>query len=267
MSEIVYAVHTRACTYLLDEEGVCRWVLSRSGANSDDRCVGAQFVAALDLSTKGGLIGELRIGSSALFILSENGRFMLIRTKPIEHVEFRGAGAGAQSEASDEYPTVPDPEPDLLPAHHAVAAVFNAPAPAPEPEPPSARVILREGYYAEPPPPSAPPPPSFPRAPARMPAPVPVPPRPPMRDQAQATQPLPPTGRMPAWPAMLAPPPPPAEMVPLGPARPHLPSAEEIDVDDLEEVGEDEQVYSMEVTLSLPLFRPDPHAGPAWRRH
>src|SRR4029079_2725357 len=91
MSDIVYAVHTRACTYLLDDDGICRWVLSRSGARSDDRCVVAQFVPALDLRMKGGLIGELRIGASALFIRQEGGRFMLIRTKPIEHVEIRGA--------------------------------------------------------------------------------------------------------------------------------------------------------------------------------
>ncbi len=57
-------------------------------------------------------------------------------------------------------------------------------------------------------------------------------------------------------------------MMPLGPARPHLPSIEELDVDDLEEVGENEQVYSMEVTLSLPLFRQDSNPGylPPFRR-
>ena len=68
MSGIVDAVHTRACTYLLDDEGICRGVLSRSGAKSDDRCVGAQFVAALDLHSRGGLVGELRIGASALIV-------------------------------------------------------------------------------------------------------------------------------------------------------------------------------------------------------
>src|SRR5689334_4112832 len=122
MAEIVYAVHTRACTYLLDDEGICRWVLSRSGAKSDDRCIGAQFVAALDQHSKGGLVGELRLGTCALFVRSEDGRFVLIRTKPIEHVEIRGEGEG------EAYPF--EPEPVVLPDRLAVAAVFNAPVPA-----------------------------------------------------------------------------------------------------------------------------------------
>ena len=71
-------------------------------------------------------------------------------------------------------------------------------------------------------------------------------------------------GALPAWPAMLAPPPPQAEMLPLGPARPSLPSAEELSVDDLEEVGDDDQVYSMEVTLTLPLYRGDQNLAAAY---
>ena len=322
MSDIVYAVHTRACTYLLDEEGICRWVLSRSGARSDDRCVGAQFVAALDLRSRGGLVGELRIGAQALFIRSDGGRFMLIRTKPIEHVEIRGAQAEVEDPyQADEYPTEPEPEPEpvVLPSHHAVAGVFEAPMRAPEPEPPSEqRVIVQApmpSYYeppppvplrapppapappparayteplprghTEPPPPPAPPPmvtrPPLPIAPPRTPAPVPaIAPQPAVprarasrNDEAQATQPLPPAGPpppngpVPAWPPMLAPPPPQAELLPLGPVRPEYPSSEELDEADLEEVGEDDQVYSMEVTLSLPLFRTDTKPGQAWRR-
>ena len=391
MSEIVYAVHTRACTYLLDEDGFCRWVLSRSGAKSDDRCVGAQFVAALDLRSKGGLVGELRIGAQALFIRSEDGRFALIRTKPIEHVEVRGAEAEGEGDpfgGEQGYGTEPEAEADpvVLPDHLAVAAVFDAPVPAPEPPPPSARVILQthpqhaqeqaqpqayaphQAYtpsaYAqpasfalsqtragrtEPPPPIASPRteplPAMPSAPLPAPPPARAFPQPPPRENLQAaahafaeaharpvvhaaharsaahepharsaahephqpyghdvrqslprattgnparafpeppprqaprafpepsragkrpfqdpsqeTQPLPPAGPMPAWPPMLAPPPPQAEMMPLGPARPSLPSSEELDVDDLEEVGDDDQVYSMEVTLTLPLFRAD----------
>ena len=316
MSEIVYAVHTRACTYLLDEEGICKWVLSRSGQRSDDRCVGAQFVAALDMHSRAGLVGELRIGASALFIRLEGGRFVLIRTKAIEHVEIRGAGAeGSPDEEPEaaapehyayEYPPEPEPEPVVLPSHLAVAGVFEAPAHAPEPSPPSEQRVIVQGWadpqqawpeaYAPPqhvplpaPPPRTraeaarratpePPAPAYPVAPSRpaFPSPPPraqVPVARSSRNDVQETQPLPPlapsppAGRVPAWPPMLAPPPPQAEMLPLGPARPDLPSSEELDVNDLEEVGEDEQVYSMEVTLSLPLFRQDPHAaGQAWRR-
>ena len=297
MSEIVYAVHTRACTYLLDDEGICRWVLSRSGARSDDRCVGAQFVAALDLHSKGGLVGELRLGASALFIRSEDGRFVLIRTKPIEHVEIRGPDGSSPDSGA------PEADPVVLPDRLAVAAVFNAPVHAAIPEPPSAaRVILRDPRSEAPPPPSEPPPPRaentqrlitepFPappgvvhqtQPPPRMPAPAPLPPptettrsrsfpKPPPRvsprlppaDDPTSTQPLPglpgpgpavPTGPVPAWPPMLAPPPPQAEMLPLAPARAPLHSAEELDAADLEEVGDEDQIYSMEVTLTMPLW-------------
>lgn len=315
MSDIVYAVHTRAGTYLLDDDGFCRWVLSRSGARSDDRCVGAQFVAALDLRSKGGLVGELRIGSCALFIRSENGRFILIRTKPIEHVEIRDGNSEAEDPyQADEHPTEPEPEPVVLPSHHAVAGVFNAPASAPEPVAlPEPRVIVQaaQPYYDYPPPPPPPmparvePPPRVrteplpqqhppePRRGQTEPPPPPVPPalvtRPPLpiapprtpaaprarasrRDEAQATQPLPspgplpPSGPIAAWPPMLDPPPPQAELLPLAPIRPEFPSAEELDETDLEEVGEDDQVYSMEVTLSLPLFRTDARGGHPFRK-
>jgi hypothetical protein len=91
MPEMTYAVHTMTCTYLLDDDGVCRWTLSPSGlaAPGTDRCVGAQFVACLDLSAPGGLVGELVVGGAALFARSENGRLVLLRTLSIERVEYR----------------------------------------------------------------------------------------------------------------------------------------------------------------------------------
>ena len=91
MPEMTYAVHTMTCTYLLDDDGVCRWTLSPSGlaAPGTDRCVGAQFVACLDLNAPGGLVGELVVGGAALFARTENGRFVLLRTLTIERVEYR----------------------------------------------------------------------------------------------------------------------------------------------------------------------------------
>jgi hypothetical protein len=89
---MTYAVHTATCTYLLDEDGVCRWALSPAGPPPPgaERCVGAQFVASLDLSSEGGLVGELRPGAAALFVRQEGARFVLLRTLPILHVEIRG---------------------------------------------------------------------------------------------------------------------------------------------------------------------------------
>jgi hypothetical protein len=89
MSETLYTVHTRTCTYMLDEDGICRWVRSPSNAPADVSCIGAQFVACLDLRVNGGLVGELLVGAFALFVRNENGRAVLLRTTPIEQVEFR----------------------------------------------------------------------------------------------------------------------------------------------------------------------------------
>ncbi|AKT41715.1 hypothetical protein [Chondromyces crocatus] len=96
MAEMVYAVHTRTCTYMLDEEGVCGWVLSPSGSEAQDRCMGAQFVACLDLRVDGGLVGELRVGAAGLFVRRESGRFVLLKTSVIERIDYQGPGAYQQ---------------------------------------------------------------------------------------------------------------------------------------------------------------------------
>src|SRR5262245_64488385 len=100
MSDMAYAVHTRACIYLLDDDGICRWTLAPSGvpAPGAERCMGAQFVACLDLRVEGGLVGELRIGSAALLAQIEQGRFVLLRTPIIEYVERRGEQGQALAE-------------------------------------------------------------------------------------------------------------------------------------------------------------------------
>jgi hypothetical protein len=89
-----YAVHTRACTFLLDPEGLCLSIVSRTGMVPPEirRCVGAQFVACLHPDLEGGLVGELVIGSAALFVNDdpETGRKMLLRSGTIVHVEERG---------------------------------------------------------------------------------------------------------------------------------------------------------------------------------
>jgi hypothetical protein len=91
MSDMTYAVHTATCTYLLDDGGVCRWTLSPIGVagSGTDRCIGAQFVACLDLRAEGGLVGELRVGAAALFVRADEGRSVLLRTLPIDRVEIR----------------------------------------------------------------------------------------------------------------------------------------------------------------------------------
>jgi len=88
---MAFAVHTKACTYLLSDDGVCRWIVSQQGVVSDHvrQCIGAQFVACLDLTAEGGLVGELSVGGRALFVRQDDERLVLLRTGPIEHVDDR----------------------------------------------------------------------------------------------------------------------------------------------------------------------------------
>lgn len=90
---------------MLDDAGMCRWILSSTGMVPTDikQCIGAQFVACLDLTLEGGLAGELLLGSAALFVKQDAaGRMQLLRTGMIFQVETRpdvsamAHGAGAR---------------------------------------------------------------------------------------------------------------------------------------------------------------------------
>jgi hypothetical protein len=210
MPDMAYAVHTRSCTYLLDDDGICRWTLAPTGVPVPgvDRYLGAQFVACLDVREQGGLVGELRIGAAALFARSENGRLVLLRTSQIEFVEHRVDGADALGAV------LPTPAP-----------VPVAPAPAP----------VRPSYapYVGPLPPSAPPPPYS--TPTYAPPPyVPPPPSaPPYRASAYSVP------------------------------APDVDAEEEF----LDPVDVEEQVTFSEVTLTIPLYRPEAQAAtPPQRR-
>jgi hypothetical protein len=103
MDKVVYAVHTRSCTFLLDAEGLCHWIVSRTGVLPADvrGCVGAQFVACLHPDLPGLLAGELVLGAAALFTKTEaeTGRAVLMRSGAIMHVEQRGALRASHSGA------------------------------------------------------------------------------------------------------------------------------------------------------------------------
>ncbi|MSP24261.1 MAG: hypothetical protein EXR75_03665 [Myxococcales bacterium] len=89
--DLAYAVHTATCTYLLDDGGVCRWIVSPRGVVPTHvlRAIGAQFVACIDVAEPGGLVGDLRPGCTALFVLSEETRMVLLRTAAIDRVDDR----------------------------------------------------------------------------------------------------------------------------------------------------------------------------------
>jgi hypothetical protein len=91
---MAYAVHTRTCTYLLDEDGVCRWIVSQQGVVPAHvrQCIGAQFVACIDLRVTGALIGELRPGARALFVCHSDQNMVMLRTGDITQVDDRREG-------------------------------------------------------------------------------------------------------------------------------------------------------------------------------
>lgn len=91
---IAYAAHTRGYTFLLDENGICRRVLitvegkvDNSGIQVAERCVGAQYIASLDVSVSGGLIKDPTVGVPLLFARIDNGRIALVRTSPLERFD------------------------------------------------------------------------------------------------------------------------------------------------------------------------------------
>ena len=91
MADFTYAVHTDVCTYLLDDAGICTWVLSPNPSASSKAmaCVGAQFVSCVDPRVEGAIVGELKEGASALLVATskETGRAQLLRTGPIRRVQ------------------------------------------------------------------------------------------------------------------------------------------------------------------------------------
>ncbi|MFO0613864.1 MAG: hypothetical protein U0414_14830 [Polyangiaceae bacterium] len=92
MVDIAYTVHTKSCSFMLDDAGMCRRILSSTGMVPPDikQCIGAQFVACLDLTLEGGLAGELLLGAAALFVKQDaTGRMQLLRTGMIFQVETR----------------------------------------------------------------------------------------------------------------------------------------------------------------------------------
>jgi hypothetical protein len=96
--DIAYAAHTESCTLLLDERGICRKVVVRPAAAllhargaldpGAERCLGAQYVASIDLESYGGLIAAPRAGTPMLFAyVDATGRICLVRTGPITRFE------------------------------------------------------------------------------------------------------------------------------------------------------------------------------------
>jgi hypothetical protein len=87
-AEATFFIHTATSIYALDDDGLCRYVVGVDGSplHTLDPCVGAQYVASLDMRTPQGLVGDPRPGAHALFVGRGASRASLIKTPPITRV-------------------------------------------------------------------------------------------------------------------------------------------------------------------------------------
>ena len=121
--DIAYAAHTESCTFMLDAEGICRWVVASNPASPHKarhweksqqaaaRCIGAQYVASLDISVAGGLVNTPVVGVPMLFArVDENGRVSLVRTGPVLRFEDRTAGEEQAYDSGMRERPVEDPD-------------------------------------------------------------------------------------------------------------------------------------------------------------
>ncbi len=105
--DLAYVAHTESCALLLDEDGVCRWIVPRANATeqliaTSKRCIGARFVASLDPEVEGWLVHEPRVGSQLLFGLMIEDRFALVRVGPL--LRFDTMDSKTRVEVIDEQP-------------------------------------------------------------------------------------------------------------------------------------------------------------------
>ncbi len=112
LPDLAYAAHAGSNTFLLDEEGICRRILTKGRAKSSkstQRCLGAQYVASLDFSSESGLVERPKEGCPLLFArVDEHGRVSLVRTAPLERFEEVKRAVDVET---DEHPTFEDEPP------------------------------------------------------------------------------------------------------------------------------------------------------------
>jgi hypothetical protein len=100
MTPAAYAAYTDACTFFLDEDGVClrvdltrrgpdeRTLGGRTRASAAERCVGAQYVASIDPRVAGGLVALPQVGAPLLFAyVGPDKRIAVVRTGALVRFE------------------------------------------------------------------------------------------------------------------------------------------------------------------------------------
>ena len=119
LTDFSYAAHAGSNTFLLDDDGICRRILSRgrnraSTNKSTQRCLGAQYVASLDFSSETGLVERPKEGCPLLFArVDDAGRVSLVRTAPLER--FEEIRHPEREPETNEHPSFESLDPDELP--------------------------------------------------------------------------------------------------------------------------------------------------------
>ena len=129
------AATTEGCTFLLDEDGVCLRVLlkgerrgtadttlgGRTRGQAARRCIGAQYVASIDVRVEGGLVPMPRVGVPMLFAYTgEDGRIAVVRTGRLVRFETVEQGERAARGPRDDIPVDWDEDDDgcqTIPLH------------------------------------------------------------------------------------------------------------------------------------------------------
>lgn len=191
---------------MLDEAGVCRWVVAARTAGSSkrtttftqeaesERCVGAQYVASVDTRVQGGLIDLPRVGSPLVFAtVDASGRISLLRTGALLRFEVKATPDSGVYER-------PTPS-GLLASAHSLPTQDVADADDDEPELKTKQFRPAEAMRGMLPPRS-----SRPRAPSSLPPPSEQPPRSSLLSAAGYFEGDRPTPRLPSMAAPIPPP-------------------------------------------------------------
>jgi hypothetical protein len=157
---VVYAAHTQTAVLFLDEKGICQRV--RGGVTAEvEKLVGAQFVASLDVSAPGALVGEPRPGVPMLFAhVDTGGRISILRTAPlVRFEELAAVTTGSTASGVVEHGERPASRASSVPPPVSQSRPMAAPDTAPTAFRPRLEDLAPRGRMTPPPPTAAPPPP------------------------------------------------------------------------------------------------------------
>ncbi len=151
--DVAFVAQTESCSYLLDADGICRWVIPSANANENarqvaKRCVGAQYVASLDAKEAGLLVHDPKPGRALVFArIDDRGRVSLLRSGTL--LEFTAVDAPAEEEPKAA--AASEPQVEAKPAKERAVERASEPAAAAAADSQPATVQYPEGHRVPPP--------------------------------------------------------------------------------------------------------------------